>query len=113
MFQFLGILFLIGAAAIFFIKMFTKTEDEFEEGVYNGRPARQKVSSKSPDWMISLNKKLWIPLTIIGILVFMIPYLLFFAERGYSYLLVHPSGKLGAVMEQGIKWRGLAKIDPW
>ncbi|MFW5847899.1 MAG: hypothetical protein ACOCVF_03185 [bacterium] len=48
-----------------------------------------------------------------GVTLFMIPYLFFFAERGYSYLLVHPGGKLDAVMTQGIKWRGFAKIDPW
>lgn len=114
MFQFLGILILLGAVAVVIIKMMTVTEDKYQEGQdYGGRPVRQKVQSKSPDWMIKLNKKLWMPLTVVGIFVFLIPFLFFWAERGYSYLLVHPGGKLSAVMEQGITWRGFAKIDPW
>ena len=114
MFQFLGILLLIAGVAIFLIKSFVITEDKYEEGEnYQGEPVRQKSQTKSPDWMINLNKKLSIFFIVGGLLVFMIPYLLFFADRGYNYLLVHPSGKLDAVMSQGIKWRGFAKIDPW
>ena len=39
--------------------------------------------------------------------------LFFFADRGFNYLLVYPTGQMSAVMEQGIKWRGFAKIDKW
>ena len=49
----------------------------------------------------------------IGVIVMMINPLFFFADRGFNYLLVYPTGKMSAVMEQGIKWRGFAKIDKW
>jgi len=116
MFQLLGILLiLVGLIIFIIIKIFTVKEDEFEEGVnYEGKKVRHKIASKSPDWMINLKKKVSYFLIIIGIVIFLIPYLLFFADRGYNYLLVHPGGKLDAVvMKQGIKWRGFAKIYPW
>lgn len=52
-------------------------------------------------------------LIILGLVLMTLPYLFFFADRGFNYLLVSPSGRMSAVMEQGIKWRGFAKIDKW
>jgi len=52
-------------------------------------------------------------LFILGVILMIIPYLFFFADRGFNYLLVSPTGNMSAVMEQGIKWRGFAKIDKW
>lgn len=52
-------------------------------------------------------------LIIVGVTLMMMKYMFFFADRGFNYLLVSPTGKMSAVMEQGIKWRGLAKIDKW
>ena len=52
-------------------------------------------------------------LFISGVILMIIPYLFFFADRGFNYLLVSPTGNMSAVMEQGIKWRGFAKIDKW
>lgn len=49
----------------------------------------------------------------IGIGLILIENLFFFADRGFNYVLVYPTGKMSAVMEQGIKWRGFAKIDKW
>lgn len=49
----------------------------------------------------------------VGIFLMMLNYLFFFADRGFNYLLVSPTGNMSAVMEQGIKWRGFAKIDKW
>lgn len=50
---------------------------------------------------------------IFGIFFVLMNSLFFFADRGFNYVLVHPTGKLSAVMEQGITWRGFAKIDKW
>lgn len=50
---------------------------------------------------------------IAGIILTLWSSLFFFADRGFNYLLVSPTGKMSAVMEQGIKWRGFAKIDKW
>ncbi|MFB6341942.1 SPFH domain-containing protein [Saccharicrinis sp. FJH62] len=52
-------------------------------------------------------------LIVVGIFLMLLKSLFFFADRGYNYLLVYPSGKMNAEMEQGIKWRGFAKIDRW
>ncbi|GJM63110.1 SPFH domain-containing protein [Persicobacter diffluens] len=49
----------------------------------------------------------------IGVLLMIFKSLFFFADRGFNYLLVSPTGHMSAVMEQGIKWRGFAKIDKW
>ncbi|MEP0365459.1 MAG: hypothetical protein ABJN36_08260 [Cyclobacteriaceae bacterium] len=48
-----------------------------------------------------------------GIILMLLNSLFFFADRGFNYLLVYPTGRMSAVMEQGIKWRGFAKIDEW
>ncbi len=52
-------------------------------------------------------------LLFIGAVLMLLNSLFFFADRGFNYLLVYPTGKMSAVMEQGIKWRGFAKIDKW
>ena len=49
----------------------------------------------------------------LGVLLMLTNSLFFFADRGFNYLLVYPTGQMSAVMEQGIKWRGFAKIDKW
>lgn len=54
-----------------------------------------------------------IGLFTLGMLFVLMNSLFFFADRGFNYLLVYPTGKMSAVMEQGIKWRGFAKIDKW
>ena len=48
-----------------------------------------------------------------GFLLILIPYLFFWAEPGYQYLVVYPTGSKTAVMSEGIKWRGFAKVIPW
>ena len=52
-------------------------------------------------------------LLFIGAILMLLNSLFFFADRGFNYLLVYPTGRMSAVMEQGIKWRGFAKIDKW
>ncbi|MGE4288608.1 MAG: hypothetical protein AB7E36_07965 [Salinivirgaceae bacterium] len=81
-----------------------------EQNVFEGD---KKIRSKAPSFLLMFTKSSSLTLLMSGLFVALIPYLFFFAERGYTYLLVYPSGKLNAIMEQGIKWRGLAKIDEW
>ncbi len=64
-------------------------------------------------WTKGLKKIHAYVLMLLGILLLMLPWMVFFADRGFNYLLVSPTGKMSAVMEQGIKWRGFAKIDKW
>lgn len=81
-----------------------------EENVFEGET---KISSKAPPILLMFSQKTASAIFIFGILFGMIPYLFFWAEPGYQYFLVHPSGNTGAITSQGIKWRGFAKITPW
>ena len=49
----------------------------------------------------------------IGIFMIMLPYLFFWAEPGYQYFLVYPTGNTGVILSQGVKFRGFAKVTPW
>ncbi len=48
-----------------------------------------------------------------GIFMIVMPFMFFWAEPGYQYFVVYPNGGKDAVMTEGIKWRGFAKIIPW
>jgi hypothetical protein len=50
---------------------------------------------------------------LIGTFLVLFPYLFLFADQGFNYVLVHPSGKRTAIMDEGLKWRGFAKITTW
>lgn len=64
-------------------------------------------------WMKKFKATQGLFLTALGLLLTLLNSLFFFADRGFNYLLVYPTGRMSAVMEQGIKWRGFAKIDTW
>lgn len=68
---------------------------------------------KAPAWITGITRKHASIILTIGIIIIFSKYLFFFADRGFNYLLVSPTGRMSAVMEQGIKWRGFAKIDKW
>ena len=68
-------------------------------------------NSKRPKFL----DKGWIAymLGAVGIFSILIPFLFFFASPGYTYFLVFPNGSKSAVMTEGIKFRGFAKITEW
>lgn len=68
---------------------------------------------KLPQFLKWISKSTATTMIIFGITLMLLKSLFFFADRGFNYLLVYPTGKMSAVMEQGIKWRGFAKIDKW
>ncbi|MCU4156798.1 hypothetical protein J1N10_12480 [Carboxylicivirga sp. A043] len=72
-----------------------------------------KQSSKLPGLLKGIKKLHGNILIVIGVILMLLNSLFFFADRGFNYLLVSPTGHMSAVMEQGIKWRGFAKIDKW
>lgn len=72
-----------------------------------------KIEDKLPIWLRGINKIQGYSMMAFGILLMFFNSLFFFADEGFNYLLVSPTGKMSAVMEQGIKWRGFAKIDKW
>ena len=64
-------------------------------------------------WLKRFRAGQGVVLLFVGAVLMLLNSLFFFADRGFNYLLVYPTGKMSAVMEQGIKWRGFAKIDKW
>lgn len=49
----------------------------------------------------------------LGSVLILLNFLVFFAERGYSYVLVYPNGEMKAVQTTGLTPRWFAKIDIW
>jgi hypothetical protein len=92
---FLGFLVLLAGAAAFILSKI------------------EKHNSRVPTWLRGTTNKHAYALISVGIFLIFLQSLFFFADRGFNYLLVSPTGKMSAVMEQGIKWRGFAKIDKW
>lgn len=75
--------------------------------------AKLESLKKAPAWITGVTRKHASIIITIGVVLIFSKYLFFFADRGFNYLLVSPTGRMSAVMEQGIKWRGFAKIDKW
>ena len=69
--------------------------------------------SKAPAWLLMFNRRVSLTIVSIGALFITLPYLFFWAEPGYQYFVVYPNGKKSAIMSEGIKFRGFAKITPW
>jgi len=115
MLTFIGIVLVIAGLALLFIRNMFPNEDKFEDqpARFGNGTEQVKVATKGPAAILWFNTKKSLSLVAFGLVFIFIPILFFFADRGYNYLLVHPGGKLDAVMVQGIKWRGAAKIDPW
>jgi len=60
---------------------------------------------------VNLTNKLSKVILAIGVFVIMIPYLFFYSQPGYQYVLINPfTGNKHAVMSEGVKPRFFAKI---
>tara|TARA_B100000965_G_C19575732_1_gene751244 strand:+ start:192 stop:1556 length:1365 start_codon:yes stop_codon:yes gene_type:complete len=105
---FLGVLIIVLAIILFLLLPVFKKEAN-----------NQSVSSKTGFYnrlaqiLSRLTSKSILVLMLLGALISTIPYLFFWAEPGYQYFVVSPTGSKGAIMTEGIKWRGFAQIIPW
>ncbi len=75
--------------------------------------ARIDITIPALAWMKKFKRAQGLMFMFLGVVLMLTNSLFFFADRGFNYLLVYPTGQMSAVMEQGIKWRGFAKIDKW
>ncbi|MDW7692959.1 SPFH domain-containing protein [Flammeovirgaceae bacterium SG7u.111] len=72
-----------------------------------------KSESAGP-WMKNFSLAQGAIAVLIGGVLLSVNSMFFFADRGFNYLLVSPTGKMSAVMEQGIKFQVPGtKIDKW
>lgn len=101
----IGVLLIIFGLVMFFLRPQLSEENVFE--------GEKKVLSKAPPILLMFSKKVSLATSLSGILLVLMPYLFFWAEPGYQYFLVYPTGNTSAIMSQGIKWRGFAKVVPW
>ncbi|WP_286756656.1 hypothetical protein [Roseivirga sp. UBA838] len=107
---FLGIIIIILGIITLIVRPFLAEEDEFKE---NTTGEVIKIRSKASPWLLMFSRKISLIIVAIGAFLIMIPYLFFWAEPGYQYFVVYPNGKKDAIMSEGIKFRGFAKITPW
>lgn len=103
--MFIGIIIIILGIVMLFLRPHLSEENVFEGNV--------RVSRKAPPVLLMFSKRISIAVATIGLLVTMLPYLFFWAEPGYQYFMVYPTGSTDVVMTQGIKFRGFAKVIPW
>ena len=85
----------------------------FITGLFAMIVAKLDSLKKAPAWISGITRRHASIILTIGVVLIFSKYMFFFADRGFNYLLVSPTGRMSAVMEQGIKWRGFAKIDKW
>jgi len=106
----LGIIITILGLIMLVIRPQLTEEDQYEQ---NANGDHVKTTSKSPTWLLMFSRKLSMAAIISGACLITLPYLFFWAEPGYQYFVVYPNGKKDAVLTEGIKFRGFAKITPW
>lgn len=117
MFIFLGILLLLAAAAFIATSylipdiLVRERRVRSEDGYGTNIEKIEVLNKNKPDFL--KNKKIAYITFVIGIVFILVPYLFFFASPGYQYFLVYPNGKRDAVMTEGVKFRGFAKITEW
>ncbi len=101
----LGIIIILFGLFMFYLRPQLSDQDQFEDGVL--------IRRKAPPFFLMFSKKISLVIAGAGLLITMMPYLFFWAEPGYQYFLVYPTGHSDVVMSQGIKFRGFAKVVPW
>lgn len=102
---FIGILALLFGLFMFFLRPNLAETDEFE--------GELRVRKKAPPFLLMFSKRISLAISTLGLLFMLLPYLFFWAEPGYQYFLVYPTGNTDVVMNQGIKFRGFAKVISW
>lgn len=102
---FIGIVIILFGLLMFYLRPQLSDENQFEDGVL--------VRRKAPPFLLMFTKRISLVMAGAGLMIAMLPYLFFWAEPGYQYFLVYPTGHSDVVMNLGIKFRGFAKVVPW
>ena len=102
---FIGIIIVLFGLFMFYLRPNLAEQNEFENGVL--------IRRKAPPFFLMFTNRISLSIAAAGVLFMLLPYLFFWAEPGYQYFLVYPTGKSDVVMNQGIKFRGFAKVVPW
>ena len=106
----LGIIFILGAILLFVLLPSIKKKKIISDQKNLTNPSFFTLIMNQ---MAKLSNRILTFFLGIGVVLVFIPYLFFWAEPGYQYLLVYPTGNKSAIMTEGITWRGFAQIIPW
>lgn len=106
----LGILLIILGILLFVIVPLFKKVDTENSSAEN---SRMTIFNRIVNILAKISPRTIFFTTVLGALLVILPYLFFWAEPGYHYFVVYPTGNKSAVMTEGIKWRGFAQIIPW
>jgi len=102
---FIGIIIVLFGLFMFYLRPNLAEQNEFENG--------ELVRRKAPPFFLMFSNRISLSIAATGVLFMLLPYMFFWAEPGYQYFLVYPTGKRDVVMNQGITFRGFAKVVPW
>jgi len=106
----LGVIFIvIGILLFLFLPYLKKLSSNMDSGVQT----KSTIIHRFAGLLSGMTQKGISIITTFGVILVLVPYLFFWAEPGYQYFVVYPTGTKSAVMTEGIKWRGFAKIIPW
>jgi len=106
----LGVLFIIIGAVLFLIVPILKKADAKNEFAQNGRSS---MFNRVASLLAKFSSRTIGVISGLGVVLVLLPWMFFWAEPGYQYFVVYPTGNKSAVMSEGIKWRGFAQIIPW
>lgn len=102
----IGVILLVASIALMVWKQNATPAPVGNENGYN-------YKEKSPDFILNWNISKSIVMFIFAVVLISTPKLFMYAERGYSYYLVYPTGSDDVIMSQGVKMRWFAKVDKW
>jgi hypothetical protein len=105
----LGILLILFSVVLFFVLPGVRKNYETNPNDRNSGSFGSTISNV----LIGIKNRTLTLILGAGISLIIVPYLFFWAEPGYQYLVIYPTGHKTAVMTEGIKWRGFAQIIPW
>ncbi|MCG8475460.1 MAG: hypothetical protein MI784_08310 [Cytophagales bacterium] len=100
MMTFLGVLLLVFAAVVVLVRPAYTSKD------------KESLNALGRMFVMLSKRTLGVIAGFAAVLI-MLPYLFFWADPSYQYLVVYPTGKKSAVTGEGIQWRGFARITPW
>lgn len=107
----LGILILFASIILFFL--IPSLKKRLNTQIQEGGLSSIGLPPGLTNLILAFNSKIIFTMMLISGMFITIPYLFFWAEPGYQYFVVYPTGAKTAVMSEGIKWRGFAQITPW
>lgn len=113
MFTFLGIVLILLGLVMLILRPFINKEDVYKTKTdMRGQEQRVLVGKKSAPFLLAITKKLAFIVLFVGLVLFAVPGIFFYAQPGMLYAVQYPTGGSKAVTQQGIKLKWWGKLIP-